>query len=201
MLTLPPVPSTDELEVANTLLNMQNADLPDPLQLVAPPEFFGPEIEMNSDAMDKITGHFDVSHASKLKFPDAMDQVVMTDTETLHVETVAIEEEPPVIKLPTFYVETQPLKECHVCITKLDTILFGDSDAGSTIKQDNDSSPRKHRTRSSTRIQPERKNRKPRKVSKNIHYTKKESSEDDKTPLRKASRPKSKPATDGPSIT
>ena len=204
MLTLPPVPSTDELEVANTLLNMQNTDLPDPLQLVTPPEFFGPEIDMNSDAMDKITGHFDVSHASKLKFPDAMDQVVMTDTETLHVETVAIEEEPPVIntnKTNTFYVETQPLKECHVCITKLDTILFGDSDAGSTIKQHNDSSPRKHRTRSSTRIQPERKNRKPRKVSNNIHYTEKESSEDDKTPLRKASRPKSKPATDGPSIT
>ena len=45
---------------------------------------------MNSDAMDKITGHFDVSHASKLKFPDAMDQVVMTANETLHVETMAI---------------------------------------------------------------------------------------------------------------
>ena len=209
MLTLPPVPSTDELEVANTLLNMQNTDLPDPFQLVAPPEFFGPEIEMNSDAMDKITGHFDVSHASTLKFPDAMDQVVMTDNETLHVETMAIEEEPPLIKpqlikknkTDTFYVETLPLKECHVCITKLDMILFGDSDAGSTIKQYNDSSSRKHLTRSSTRIQPERKNRKPRKVSENIHYTEKELSEDDKKPLRKASRPKSKPATDSPSIT
>ena len=91
----------------------------------------------------------------------------------------------------------QHQKEQYSC-----TILFGDSDAGSTIKQSNDSSPRKHLTHSSTRIQPERKSRMPRKVSKNIHYTEKESSEDEtKKPLRKASRPKSKPATDGPSIT
>ena len=126
------------------------------------------------------------------------------------METMAIEEEPPVIKpqlmkakkTNTFYVETLPLIECHVCISlKLDTILFGDTDAGSSIKQYDDSSSRKHLTRSSTKVQPERKNRKPRKVSKNIHYTEKESSEDDKKPLRKASRPKSKPATEGPSIT
>ena len=77
---------------------------------------------------------------------------------------MAIEEEPPVIKpqlikakkTNTFYVETLPLKECHVCITKLDTILFGDTDAGSSIKQYEDSSSRKHLTRSSTKVQPER---------------------------------------------
>ena len=209
MIALPPVPNMDELEVANTLLNMQNTDLPDPFQLVAPPEFHGPEIDTNSDAMDKITGHFDVSCASKLKFPDAMDQVIMADNETLHVETMAVEEELPVIKpqvikknkTKTFYVETLPLKECRVCITKLDTILFGDPDAKSSKTHDNDSSSRKHLTRSSTRTKPERINRMPRKVSKNIHYTEKESSDDDKKQLRKASRPKSKPATEGPSIT
>ena len=94
--------------------------------------------------MDKITGHFDVSCASKLKFLDAMDQVIMADTETFYVETMAIEEELPVIKpqaikknnTKTFYVETVPLKECRVCITKLDKILFGDPDAKSSKTHD-----------------------------------------------------------------
>ena len=209
MISLPPVPIMDELEVAHTLVNMQDTDLPDPFQLVAPPEFHGTEIDMNSDAMDKITGHFDVSCASKLKFLDAMDQVIMADNETLYVETLAVEEELPVIKpqtikkdkTKTFYVETLPLKECCVCITKLDTIIFGDPDAKSSKSHDNDSSSRKHFTRSSTQTKPERVNRRPRKVSKDVHYTEKESSEDDKKQLRKASRPKSKPATEGPSIT
>ena len=209
MIALPPVPNMDELEVAHTLLNMQNTDQPDPFQLVAPPEFHGPEIDVNSDAMDKITGHFDVSCASELKFPDAMDQVIMADNETLYVETLAVEEELPVIKpqaikenkTKTFYVETLPLKECRVCITKLDTIIFGNPDAKSSKPNDNNSSSRKHLTRSSTRTKPERINRMPRRVSKNVHYTEKESSDDDKKQLRKASRPKSKPATEGPSIT
>ena len=87
MISLPPVPIMDELEVAHTLANMQETDLPDPFQFVAPPEFHGPAIDVNSDAMDKITGHFYVSCASKLKFPDAMDQVIMADNETLYVET------------------------------------------------------------------------------------------------------------------
>ena len=49
ILALPPVPNEDELEVAHTLLNMQNTDLPDPFQLVSPPDFHGPEIDTNSD--------------------------------------------------------------------------------------------------------------------------------------------------------
>ena len=127
MISLPPVPIMEELEMAHTLVDMQNTDLPEPFQLVAPPEFHGPVIDANSDAMDKITGHFDVSRAGKLKFPDAMDQVIMADNETLYVETLMVEGELPVIKLQasegdktkSFYVETPPLKECHVCITRL----------------------------------------------------------------------------------
>ena len=207
MISLPPVPIMEELEVAHTLVNMHDTDLP--FQLVAPPEFHGPEIDANSDAMDKITGHFDVSCASKLKFPDAMDKVIMADNETLYVETLTVEEELPVIKPQTikkdktksFYVETPPLKECHVCITKLDTIIFGDPDAKSSKSLDIDSSSRKHFTRSSTRTKLERVSRRPRKVSKDVHYTEKETSDDDNKQLHKAIRPKSKPAIEGPSIT
>ena len=209
MILLPPVPIMEELEVAHTLVNMQDTNLPDPFKLVAPPEFHGPEIDANSDAIDKITGHFDVSCASKLKFPDTMDQVIMADNETLYVETLTVEEELPVIKpqaikkdkTKSFYVETPPLKECHVCIAKLDTIIFGDPDDKSSKSHDNDSSSRKHFTCSSTRTKPESVSRRPHKVSKDVHYTEKETSDDDKKQLHKAIRPKSKPATEGPSIT
>ena len=159
--------------------------------------------------MDKITGHFDVSCASKLKFPDAMDQVIMADNETLYVETSTVEGELPVIKLQasekdktkSFYVETPPLKECHICITRLETIIFDDSNAKSSKSQDNYFPAGKHFTRSRTRTKPERVSRRPRKVSKDVHYTETEMSDDDKKQRRKAIRPKSKPATEGPSIT
>ena len=87
MVTLPPVPIMEELEAAQTLLDMQSSDLAEPVQLAAPPEFQGPEVNINSDAMDKITGHFDACSAGKLKTLDAMDQVIETDNKTLHVET------------------------------------------------------------------------------------------------------------------
>ena len=188
MISLPPVPNMEELEVAHTLANMQNTDLPEPFQLVAPPEFHGPDIDANSDAMDKITGHFDVSCASKLKFPDAMDQVIMTNNETLYVETSTVEGELPVIKLQasekdktkSFYVETPPLKECHICVTRLEMIIFEDSNAKSSKLQDNDFPSEKHFTRSRSRTRPERVSRRLRKVSKDVHYTETETSNDDK---------------------
>ena len=209
MISLPLVPIMEELEVAQTLVNMQNTDLLEPFQLVAPPEFHGPEIDANSDAMDKITGHYDVSCASKLKFPDAMDQVIMADNETLYVETSTGEGELPEIKLQaskkdktkSFYVETPPLKECHVCITRLEMIIFDDSNAKTSKSQDNNFPAGKHFTHSRTHTKPERVSRRPHKVSKDVHYTETETSDDDKKQRRKAIRPKSKPATEGPSIT
>ena len=209
MISLPLVPIMEKLEVAHTLVNMQNTDLPEPFQLVAPPEFHGPEIDANSDAMDKITRHYDVSCASKLKFPDAMDQVIMADNETLYVETSTGVGELPETKLQasdkdktkSFYVETPPLKECHVCITRLEMIIFYESNAKTSKSQDNNFPAGKHFTRSHTHTKPERVSRRPCKVSKNIHYTETETSDDDKKQCRKAIRPKSKPATEGPSIT
>ena len=122
----------EELEAVQTLLDMQSLDLAEPVQLAAPPEFQGPEVNMNSDAMDKITGHFDACSAGKLKTLDAMDQVIEMDNETSHVETHTGKWTkqgskphtgmPDVIK--TFYVETPTLKECHVCITPLETIIL-----------------------------------------------------------------------------
>ena len=80
-------------------------------------------------------------------------------------------------------------------------IIFDDSNAKASKSQDNDFPAEKHYTRSRTHIKPERISRRPRKVSKDVHYTETETSDDDKNQRRKATRPKSKPATEGPSIT
>ena len=149
--------------------------------------------------MDKITRHFDVSCASKLKFPDAMDKVIMANNETLYVETSMVEGELPVIKLQasdkdktkSFYVETPPLKECHICITRQETIIFDDSNAKSSKSQVNDFPAEKHFTHSRTRTKPERVSRRPHKVSKDVHITETETSDDDKKQCHKAIRPKS----------
>ena len=181
---------------------MQNPNLPEPFNLQAPPEFHGPEIDVNTDTMDKITGHYEVSCASKLKFPDAMDRVIRTDTETLCVETSTVEGELPVIKLQSSKRDkTLHVKKCHICITRLETILFDDSYSKTTKSHDNDLPAGEYFTRSCTRTKPERVSRRPRKVSKDVHYMETETSDDDKKQRRKALRPKSKPATEGPSIT
>ena len=210
MITLPPVPIMEKLEAAQTLLDMQTTELQEPVQLVAPPEFQGPEVDANSDAMDKITGHFDdACSASKLKLADAMDQVIKADNETLHVETPTGNGDIQGIKLQAntsddtnaFYVETPSLKKCHVSITPLETIIFGDSKAESSKGLVNDLPAGEHFTRSRTCSKPERVSRRPRKVSTDVHYTETETSENDKKQCHKARKPKTKPSAEGLSAT
>ena len=164
MLPLAQPPSQVEMEMAETLVNMQrgtplvdtSADLPHP------PEFVSPNVSPDADAMDKITDQYDVNLSGRPLIRDAMDQVigldelvitdvrslcVETDPDTvekdiemdLHVETTIspslVEQQKSKSALP---VETFTLKECSVRLRSLESILFME-------KKDNKSRSAKNR--------------------------------------------------------
>ena len=163
MVAMPSVPSCEELETAQTLVEMQNTDVYSVPQLSTPPLFQGPDVPVDADAMDKITSRLDVRVSSALKIPDAMDQLIKienTNNIALYVEMDGDQEslvlQVAAPKTKTFYVETPTPKQCHVCVTPLEAIVFSDADPHPAPKGIvNDLPEGEHFTRSCTRSKPE----------------------------------------------
>ena len=151
-----------ELETANTLLDLHGSKNTDPgqndsintINTAAPLHLL--------NAMDKVVGYCEksesVTHA--LKSTDAMDSIILIESEpvnlaenVLNVETV---EQNIVTDLPTenqdttLNVETKKLKTCLVCIRPLENILFGEA-KGDVPAPINDLPSGEHYTRSRTR--------------------------------------------------
>ena len=122
MASMPSIPSHEELKTAQTLVDMQSTDIYNLVQLAQSPQFQGPMVPNDADAMDKITGRLDACVPSALNWPDAMDLLIIpeaSDKDTLYVEMNDDNTEHQDIspQQKTLYVETPVTKQCHVCVT------------------------------------------------------------------------------------
>ena len=198
-----------ELETANTLLDLHDSKNTDPgqnesintMNTAAPLHLL-----KKTDAMDKIVGNCErtdyATHA--LKVPDAMDSIILNESESdnlagnvLNVEMVEQDTGTDLIlgkQDTTLNVETKKLKACHVCIRPLENILFGEAkeDVPAPI---NDLPSGEHYTRSRTRKPVVRTGRMSRQASVGKQYE-----ESNESPSPKKRRPISaKPQSSGPS--
>ena len=127
-----------ELETANTLLDLHDSNNKDPGQNESIITVTTPAPVQLFDAMDKIAGYSESPESTiyALKSIDAMDSITLKNSEPVNpVESVLIAlnvetaEQNIVTDLPTenqdqtLNVETK-LKACHVCIRPLENILF-----------------------------------------------------------------------------
>ena len=92
-----------------------------------------PPVPETADAMDKVLSRLDVCQATYLVIQDAMDKIVCSDPQhcSLNVEmnenmleSNGISGEPAPVQQPVLNVETPHLKDCHVCVTPLEDIVF-----------------------------------------------------------------------------
>ena len=77
-----PPPLIREIETTNTLLDLQSQGPGGKPH--ESPAFKGPPVPDTADAMDKITDRFDACPATVLKTSDAMDQIILNESNELH---------------------------------------------------------------------------------------------------------------------
>ena len=153
-----------ELETANTLLDLHGSKNTDPGQndsinttnTAVPLHLPG-----NTDAMDKIVGSCkrQESVIQILKFPDAMDSIILfkLEQEKIIENVLNVETDKWIAGTDSFAenqdtplnVETKKLKACHVCIRPLENILFDDANENVPAPP-NDLPSGEHYTRSRT---------------------------------------------------
>ena len=159
--------------------------------------------------MDKIVGRFNVRHATVLSLNDAMNNIVSEEpTELpLNVETnnnmdiLTAPPDIPPVQHPSLNVETLDLKQCHVCITPLESIVFDDPDmkpSPASTEKPNVLPVGEHYTRSRTRKRQSCCNQIPRKASSCVQYGETDESE---ISARKRKPVSIKPRASGPSET
>ena len=193
MVALPAPPTREELETAETLLQLQGTEDecdqdPPPANLPAPTS------DDFVDAMDKICEHYDSIAGTTSNIQDAFDKILLSSSESeneLHVETDTTI--PYLEEQNELYGETNMsvhIKPCCVSVTRLESILL-------------DCPPRdaselpvgEHFTRSRSAIRKERTGRKPRRASTGVKYQDVDDTLD--TPVSKTEKPV--PSRTGPS--
>ena len=127
MVALPAPPTREELETAETLLQLQGTE-DDCDQDPSPPNLPETPAPVFADAMDKVCGQYDVTLANTSKINDAFEKILLSSDESedeLHVETDTT--------IPYLDDEllgetdrTVTTKPCCVSVTRLKTILLDD---------------------------------------------------------------------------
>ena len=142
MLLLQQPPTQEELETAETLMNLHqstSANLP------PPPTIKGSSVDKDADAMDKVVNRYDVNPKGRPLLNDAMDQITgisalqLRDSAPLCVETqtksadgaklcVEMSTTPELSETlspkAALCVETPVLRKCSVKLVILESILF-----------------------------------------------------------------------------
>ena len=167
--TLPaPPPSMEELETAETLLQLQRTEdegdqetPPSNLIVLPVPNFV--------DAMDKICEHHDVTSGNTNLIQDAFDKILLSSEESdneLHVETDTtipyLDEQDELHGDTGLITNTKP---CCVSLIRLESILLDDPP-----KDASELPVGEHYTRSRSAPRKERTGRKPRKANTGIKY-------------------------------
>ena len=166
MLPSIPVPSTDDVETACTLIQIgdnmsqyiHNTENTPTTVLEDPAEITG------ADAMDKIVGKYDVCMWKPSSSTDTMDQIICpTENASVNVETKTAPEITNVVKVET--------KRCSVKLVRLETILHEDV---RDINTSEEVTPTQQTSTGLPRLRPRnttaRPTRIPRNASKNKQY-------------------------------
>ena len=148
MLPLQQPPTWEEIETAETLMNLHQSTSAD---LSPPPTLEGPNVGNDADAMDKVVNRYDVNPKGRPLLMDAMDQITgiselhvgestslcvetqanIADGAKLCVETSATPELSETLSPKSvLHVETPVLRKCSVMLVSLESILF--SEKGNT---------------------------------------------------------------------
>ena len=227
MVTLPLPPTREELETAQTLVNLHRGGPPQDTSpyIAAPSSFQGPSVSDTADAMDKVTGQYDAQIPGRPLNRDAMDSVIGLDelllptNSALNVETgrkaensdaLFVETEPDQppnnntmtanTQYETMHVETPLLKELTIKLRCLEDIVMPEKSKKKDLEA-SDLPAGEHFTHSRSTPAPPRKGRKPQSASTGISYDDTPSQEEfeDKPNVSKGSKPVFKPSKHGPS--
>ena len=192
MVAIPTLPTREELETAETLLQLQGTE-DEGEHTPSCPTPSEPPMPDNSDAMDKVCGHFDANDANTSRIHDAFDKIMLSSEDSedeLHVETdtmIPYLDEQDELHGDTVMPNVKP---CCVSVTRLESILLDD-----TPKDASGLPVGVHYTRSRTTRKKERTGRKPRKANTGVKYQYTEETYD--TPAQKLDKPV--PPRSGPS--
>ena len=168
MVALPAPPTREELETAETLLQLQGTkdecdQDPSPSNLSVPPAV------IFVDAMDKVCGQYDATAGNTSKIHDAFDKILLSSDDSedeLHVETDImipyLEEHNELPGDTDMIINTKP---CCVSVTRLESILLDDPP-----KDASELPVGEHYTRSHSTPRKERTGRKPRKANTGVKY-------------------------------
>ena len=128
MVAVPPLPMREELETAETLLQLQGTE-DEYDQELPPSNFSGPPVSDSVDAMDKLCGHYDANLSNTSMVNDAFDKILLSSDESedeLLVETetmIPYPDEQDELRGDTLEVTVKP---CCVSVTRLESILLDD---------------------------------------------------------------------------